>query len=167
MSYLGVHFALSNEDVVNIRALSDEQERLSYLQEEIEERYLVEPVTYAAESDKAWDAMHRALTDGRLTWDGGTYPLNHVVLAGELLYTEDDYIMSLKSPAQVRDITSELEKITKESFRKRYLSISPSEYGMAVSDEDFSYTWEWFENVRQLYRRAAAENLHVLFTADQ
>ena len=111
--------------------------------------------------------MHRALTDGRLTWDGGTYPLNHVVLAGELLYTEDDYIMSLKSPAQVRDITSELEKITKESFRKRYLSISPSEYGMAVSDEDFSYTWEWFENVRQLYRRAAAENLHVLFTADQ
>ena len=101
MSYLGVHFALSNEDVVNIRALSDEQERLSYLQEEIEERYLVEPVTYAAESDKAWDAMHRALTDGRLTWDGGTYPLNHVVLAGELLYTEDDYIMSLKSPAPV------------------------------------------------------------------
>ena len=63
MSYLGVHFALSNEDVVNIRALSDEQERLSYLQEEIEERYLVEPVTYAAESDKAWDAMHRALTE--------------------------------------------------------------------------------------------------------
>ena len=46
MSYLGVHFALSNEDVVNIRALSDEQERLSYLQEEIEERYLVEPVSY-------------------------------------------------------------------------------------------------------------------------
>lgn len=167
MSCLGVHFALSNEDVVNIRALNDEQERLAYLQEEIEERYLAEPGIYAAESDKAWDAMHRALTDGRLTWNGGTYPLNHAVLAGELLYTEDDYIMSLKSPAQVRDITSEVEKIKKESFRERYLSISPSEYGMALSDEDFSYTWEWFENVRQLYRRAAAENLHVLFTADQ
>lgn len=167
MSCLGVHFALSNEDVVNIRAINNEQERLAYLQEEIEERYLDEPGTYAAESDKAWDAIHRTLTDGRLTWDGGAYPLNHVVLAGDLLYTEDDYIMSLKSPTQVRDINTELENITKESFRKRYLSISPSEYGMELSDDDFSYTWEWFENVRQLYRRAAAENLHVLFTADQ
>lgn len=140
MSCLGVHFALSNEDVVNIRAINNEQERLAYLQEEIEERYLDEPGTYAAESDKAWDAIHRTLTDGRLTWDGGAYPLNHVVLAGELLYTEDDYIMSLKSPTQVRDINTELENITKESFRKRYLSISPSEYGMELSDDDFSYT---------------------------
>ncbi|MGQ0543367.1 MAG: YfbM family protein [Blastocatellia bacterium] len=167
MSCLGVHFALSDEDVATIRAIENEQERLAYLQEEIEERYLAEPGTYAAESDKAWDAMHRALADGQLTLDGGTYPLNHAVLAGELLYTDNDYIMSLKSPAQVKDIATELEKITEESFQARYLAISPSEYGMELSDDDFLYTWEWFENVRQLYRRAAAEKLHVLFTADQ
>jgi len=35
------------------------------------------------ESDKAREAMHRALADGQLSWDGGTYPLNHVVLGGE------------------------------------------------------------------------------------
>lgn len=167
MSCLGVHFALTDDDVAAIRAIENEQERLSYLQEEIEERCLAKPGTYAAESDKAWDAMHRTLTDGQLTWDGGTYPLNHVVLAGELLYTDNDYIMSLKSPAQVKDIATELEKITETSFRARYLAISPSEYGMELSDDDFSYTWEWFQNVRQLYRRAAIEKLHVLFTADQ
>src|SRR5215468_6024526 len=98
MSCLGVHFALTAEDAAALRAIRDEQERLSHLQEEIEERYLAKPATYAAESDKSWDAMHRALSDGQLTWDGGTYPLNHAVLGGELLYTEADYIMTLKTP---------------------------------------------------------------------
>jgi hypothetical protein len=36
-----------------------------------------------------------------------------------------------------------------------------------VGDEDFAYTWEWFQDVRRLYQRAAAEGRHVLFTADQ
>jgi hypothetical protein len=84
MSCLGVHFALTEEDVAALRAIEDEQERLSLLQEDIEERYFAKPAPYAAESDKSWDAMHRALADGQLTWDGGTYPLNHTVLAGEL-----------------------------------------------------------------------------------
>jgi hypothetical protein len=87
MSCLGVHFALSEEDVAAMLAIKDEQDRLSFLQEHIEERYLAKPKTYAAESDKSWDAMHRTLSDGHPTWGGGTYPLNHAVLAGELLYT--------------------------------------------------------------------------------
>lgn len=167
MSCLGVHFALTEADVTALRAIDDEDARLEYIQEDIEERYLAKPGTYAAESDKAWDAMHRALADGHLTWDGGTYPLNHAILAGELLYTADDYIVSLKSPAQVMDIAAELEAITKELFRARYLAISPDEYGMELTEDDFSYTWEWFQNVRQLYRLAAKEKRHVLFTVDQ
>lgn len=42
------------------------QARLDLLREEIEEQYLSDDKKYAAESDKAWDAMHRTLTDGRL-----------------------------------------------------------------------------------------------------
>jgi hypothetical protein len=41
-----------------------------------------------AESDKAWDAMHCALTDGRITWDNCFNPLNHVVLGDEFHYEE-------------------------------------------------------------------------------
>jgi hypothetical protein len=141
MSCLGVHFALTEEDVAALRAIADEQERLSFLQEEIEERYLGDSSAYAAESDKAWDAMHRALSDGRLTWDGGTYPLNHAVLAGEFLYTESDYIMTLKSPAQVRDIANALPSITEARFRAGYDSIDKSSYGFDLTDEDFEYTW--------------------------
>jgi|ERR1035438_4912033 hypothetical protein len=92
MSCLGVHFALTEKEAAYLRSLDDEQERLSHLQEVIEEHYLSHEKQFAAETDKSWDAMHRALADGEVSWDGGEYPLNHTVLAGELLYTDSDYI---------------------------------------------------------------------------
>jgi uncharacterized protein DUF1877 len=167
MSCLGVHFALTAEDVAALQSFSDEKERLSYLQEELEERYFSEGQSYIAESDKSWDAMHRALSDGQLTWDGGTFPLNHAVLGGALLYTDSDYIMSLKPPDQVKAIASALDALTQVEFRRRYDQIDTKSYDGELSDEDFKYTWEWFQGVRQLYRRAAAEARYVLFTADQ
>src|SRR5262245_9978603 len=103
MGCLGVHFALTEKEVEHLRSLADERARREHLCEDIEKAYFEEHPELKAESDKSWDAMHRALADGELTWDGGDYPLNHTVLAGELLYTDSDYIMSLKTPQQVRD----------------------------------------------------------------
>jgi hypothetical protein len=167
MSCLGVHFALTEKEVAHLRSLDDEQDRLEHLQEVIEEQYLNDDKPFAAESDKAWDAMHRALADGEMSWDGGDYPLNHTVLAGELLYTESDYIMSLKTPQQVRDIAAALAAITEADFRRRYDAIDPKSYGSPLSDEDFRYTWDGFQGVRDLYTRAAHAGRYVLFTADQ
>src|SRR5262249_29548503 len=150
-----------------LRSLRDEQARLEHLQEVIEPHYFEEQPELIAECDKSWDAMHRALADGQLSWDGGEYPLNHVVLGGEPLYTDSDYIMSLKSPKQVRDIAAALPSITEAEFRKRYLSIDADSYGFPLTDEDFCYTWEWFQGVRELFRRASANGRSVLFTADQ
>lgn len=167
MSCLGVHFALTLDEVVLLRELDDEQARLQYLQEVLEETYFGDHPEFKAESDKSWDAMHRTLADGHLTWDGGEYPLNHVVLAGELLYTESDYIMSLKSLQQVRDIASALPAITEDEFRQRYFAIDVESYDTDLTDEDFEYTWDWFQGVRALYLRAAQEQRYVLFSADQ
>src|SRR5262249_26303350 len=140
---------------------------LDHLQEVIEEAYFNEHPDLKAESDKAWDAMHRTLADGELTWDGGKYPLNHVVLAGELLYTDSDYIMSLKTPQQVRDLAAALPAITEAEFRRRYFCINPKNYSTPLSEEDCQYTWDSFQGVRDLYTRAAEEGRFVLFTADQ
>lgn len=167
MSCLGVHFALTDDDVRELLTRSSDAERLKFLQEELEVRYFEEPQTFIAESDKAWDAMHRALTDGLLNYDGGEYPLSHVVLGGQSIYGGDDYIMSLKTPAQVKDIAAAILQYTQEQFRARYDSIDPGRYGLALSGEDFSYAWEWFQGVRQLYQIAASEGRHVLFSADQ
>jgi hypothetical protein len=167
MSCLGVHFALTKDEAHYLRSLPDEQARLEHLQEVIETRYFEEQPDFKAESDKSWDAMHRTLTDGQCSWDGGEYPFSHVVLGGELLYTESDYIISLKTPQQVRDIAAALPRITDAEFRRRYFAIDPDSYGFPLSDEDFGYTWEWFQGVRELYQRAATEGRFVLFTADQ
>ena len=167
MSCLGVYFALTDLEINKIKSMYDDRDRLEYLTEEIEEQYLAGDTEFATEIDKAWDAMHRIFSNGELTWNGGAYPLNHVVLGGELLYTGDDYIMSLKKPSQVQDVYKAIEKIDIEYFRNNYYKINPENYGFELTEEDLKYTWDWFQNVRQLYKRAAENNRFVLFTADQ
>lgn len=167
MSCLGVHFALTEAEVAQLRAFTNEAELLDHVVEDIEVTYFEHYREYLAQSDKAWDAMHRVLADGELTYSGGEYPLSHVVLGGEILYSGDDYIMSLKTPDQVRDIAAALPAISEAEFRKRYDAIDPTEYGFPKSDVDFDYTWAWFQDVRTLYQRAATDGRYVLFTADQ
>lgn len=167
MGCLGVHFAITAREVEQLRSIADERQRLDHMKEVVEVAYFESFPDFKAESDKAWDAIHRVLADGKLTWGGGAYPLNHAVLAGELLYTGSDYIMSLKRPEQVRDIAAALASIDEAQFRDRYFAIESSDYGFELSEEDFGYTWEWFQEVRDLYQRAADERRYVLFTADQ
>ena len=140
---------------------------MEYITDELEDDYFAHFRTRLVESDKAWDAMHRALTDGQLEWENGTYPLNLVVLGGERLYTRSDYIMSLKTPEQVQAIAAALPAVTEAQFRQGYLAIDPKDYEFMVDEEDFKYTWSSFEDVRQFYSRAAKEGCYVLFTADQ
>jgi len=165
MSCLGVHFALTTEEVAHLRALSDEHARLEHLQEIIEPHYFEKAPEFTAESYKSWDAMHRILADGK--WDSGEYALGHVVLVGERLYTAPDYIISLKTPEQVRDIAAALQGITESDFRRRYFAIDDANYGCPLSEEDLDNTWLCFQSVRELYQHAASDGRSVLFTADQ
>ncbi len=167
MSCLGVHLALTEDEASALKLIDDEQVRWSYLLSVLEPRYLSNPPVYAAESDKSWDGMHRALADGRLTYDGGTFPLNHVVLGGEILCNGDDYIMSLKTPQQVSAIAAALALLQESSFRARYDQIDAGDYDGVLGEEDFQYTWNWLQEVRRLYATAAAEGRYVLFSADQ
>lgn len=167
MSCLGVHFALSKAEVETLKNVENERDVVDHIKEVIEEEYFANQQELLAQSDKSWDAMHRALADGELTGDGGEYPLNHVVLGGGLLYTQSDYIVSLKTPAQVKDIAAALHSIAEVEFRRRYFAIKPRSYGMELSEEDFQYTWDNLQSVRDLFQRAAQEGRFVLFTADQ
>jgi hypothetical protein len=164
MACLGVHFVLTDVDVATLRDLETDDARVGYVGDVIERRELNGPG--AAESDKAWDAMHRALSGGELSLEGGEYPLNHVVLGGEMLYDGEDYLMSLKTPAQVADIARALGGLDERGFRRRYDAIG-ADYDGDLGDEDFAYTWRSFQVVRSLYLRAADFGHHVLFTADQ
>ena len=60
-----------------------------------------------------------------------------------------------------------LPTITEAEFRRRCFAIDTDSCGCLLTEEDFGYTWEWFQGVRELYQRAASEGRFVLFTADQ
>jgi hypothetical protein len=167
MSCLGVHFSIDEEIVNKLKSFSNDEERLDFLQSELEEDYLENYPNWTVETDKAWDAIHRTLTDGKLGWENGEYPLNYFILGGELLYTNDDYIMSLKTPEQVKDVAKAIASINQTIFREKYYKMDSKDYGFSLENDDFEYTWENFDNARKFWYRALEENRYILFTADQ
>jgi Domain of unknown function (DUF1877) len=167
MGCLGVHFALSADEAARLKSFATDAERLEFLTEELEENYFGEHDDLLAQSDKAWDGIHRTLTDGRFAYDNGEYPLNHVIMGGEILYGNSDYIMVLKTPQHVVDIARAIQSITEEDFKSRYRKIDQRECDWPLSKDDCNYSWDWFQGVRDLFQRAAKENRFVLFTASQ
>jgi hypothetical protein len=169
MACLGVLFSLDEKIVLKLKSFKSDLDRLKFLQGDIEEVIMeIEPERFA-EFDKSWDRLHRSLTDGKFEWDNGTFPLNHVVLGGQKIYHQDNYIMSLKTPEQVVEIAEAVEKISKEDLKNGYNQIhsDDEEYAKFLSEEDFEYTWTWFENSMEFWKKAASEKRFVLFTADQ
>ena len=67
----------------------------------------------------------------------------------------------------MRDIAPALASVTTEALRAGYDRIDPREYGFPLSDEDFEYTWHWFQGVVDFYQRAASAGHWALFTARQ
>jgi len=108
MAYRGVHFAITHEEVAQLRSLHDESNRLDWLQEEIEEKYFSELPEFKAESDKAWDALHRLLGDGDLTYDSGPEPLRF------LLFFPD---WALGVHARLRNGTPTVQQLISMTYR--------------------------------------------------
>jgi hypothetical protein len=166
MACRGIHFSLDEPTALAVLSIEDEQERLQYILQRIEEDYFSHHPEWLAETDKAWDWIHRVLTDGDLNWNNGTYPLNHVVMGGERLYSKSDWIISLKTPKQVADAAVELRKLTESSFREKFFLLDEFEIEHSY-DEDCKYSWVWFQSLREFWLRAAAEGRFVLFSVSQ
>jgi hypothetical protein len=161
---LGVHFALSPEDIEQVLAIDDPDELAEFLTEEIEERYLTER-EWAYSSDKAWDAIHRCLADGQLLYESGPIPLRYAVLGGEALDAGDDYTACIVTPEQVRETSLALAEITRDWMAARYATLTQTDYASS-SPEDFEYTWQWFEGLPGFFAKAAQAGRAVLFTTD-
>jgi hypothetical protein len=167
MSCLGVLFSLDGDTVRKIKSFQSDTDRLEYLQEEVEETYFEQFPDRVAELDKSWDALHRSLTDGKLEYSNGSFPVNHIILGGEILYEQGNYIITLKTPEQVKEIAEAVEKLNEVTLRNGYFKIDSTDYGFPLTDEDFEYTWAWFEDSKEFWKLASKESRFVLFTADQ
>lgn len=163
MASLGVFFALTSETARALRDAEDDDE-LMELVSDIEEAW---DKPNLVECDKAWDAMHRALTDGELECGNGPEPLCHCVLGPEQLHEGDEYFVSLVPPEKVKEVAAALAAIDEADFARRYRDVVPHDYAPEYGDEDRGYTWSHLEAVRDFYRKAAADDRWVMFTVDQ
>jgi hypothetical protein len=134
------------------------------IQEDIEVRW---DEGWLYQTDTEWDAIHRCLTDGRLTAGNGNYPLNFCILGGRALYSGNDFIIRIVTPDQAIEVGHALAGVREQDFRQKYRKIDPRDYGMALSEDEFAYTWEYFSGLPGFFSRSAAAGRFVIFTADQ
>lgn len=163
MSQRGVYFALLPVDVEKLRNAENDEQLRAVIQDDIEERW---DESWLFQIDKGWAGIHRCLTDGRLAYDNGEYPLRACVLGGEQLYEGDDFVVSLLTPEQVHDVASALALIDNASLRSRYEAIDPTEYGMPLSADDFEYLWNCFVGLPEFFKKVAAAGRPMVFTVD-
>ena len=161
----GVHFALTEIDE---RRLFDcpEAERVSLIGDDIENRYFTGMQEWACETDKAWDAIHRAFNNSGLDYEYRS-PLHGVILGGRPLYFGEDYIISYKDKKRVREIAPALVQVDLAAFRELYFKIDQEKYGYPLSEEDFEYSWDGLSALKEFYKRAVRYERPVIFTTDQ
>jgi len=132
--------------------------------EEVEEAW---DEAWLYESDKAWDAIHRCLTDGRLELENGSPPLNLVVFGGEQLYTRGDYYVCFVSKPLVCAVASALKGYSHSDFETAYARLAATSYAGPINADDMEYTWEHLEGLKGFFAKAARAGRSVVFTVDQ
>ncbi len=164
MGCRGVFFALTASQDEALVATRDDAEVLEFVAE-VESAW---DWDWLCEADKAWDAMHRCLGDGtlRLGRNGGG-PLELAVLGGGHHYEGEEYLVAHVVAAEVGAVAESLAAVEESWLRTRYDAIDPDDYQGVLDDEDFEYTWRYLQDLRDFYKRAAADGRSVVFTVDQ
>ena len=159
---LGVHFALTAPQLKKLLAARGDDDAVLEVAAELEESW---NSGWLAESDKAWDAMHRALSDGELTFEGGAKhaPLGLVVLGGESMVEDEDETVVLLDAKKVARAAKALSSLTEQDFHERYFRLCRG-YAPEFGEEDFAYTWSNLADVRELFVKAAKAKRALLFT---
>ena len=123
---------------------------------------------FVARMDKAWVAIHCALSDGTLYGTLGEPPLSNAVLGDHLVcQTPLNDFVYLKYPSEVADIAKELGKLSREEFEEKLAVVEEDEdveaLGLSFVAGETEYVWAYFDDMRAFYQRAAAEGPAVLF----
>lgn len=161
MACRGVHFAIDDQQAQRLLGAEDDDELLEIV-EEIEEAWEA-----AFETDKAWDALHRCLSNGTLNAEEGEPPLSRVFFGGRMLNEGDDYFVVLVTPSEAVQIAASLATVTESWLRERYFELPFPDYQGEKSEEDWEYTLSSFQGLPEFFARAASQGRHVIFTVDQ
>jgi len=166
MPHRGTFYAITPDEADRLLGLVGND---SALAAEALDLYSIErqKTRFIAAVDKAWDVLHRCLTDGSLNDLGkGATPLSWCILGGKSLHAGKEFIICYVAPEQVSQVAQALDELDVHWLVLRYKNLESSGYTGLITTEDFDYAWENFTNVRNLYSKAAATNRAVVFVAD-
>ena len=153
---IGMHFALTPDEVRRLRDCPDAESRIELVIEEFEEELVGTERAFG--TDKAWYAIAECLCmDAE-----DTAPLQLVIYCGEDLGTDDD-LLALVTPAQCLDVAEAMAAFGEDQFRANYGRLDPEEYPIK-SDEDLEYTLENLRGLDEFFRGAGEAGRFVLFS---
>lgn len=156
----GVLFAVDADDAAALLAAAGHDDVVEIV-DRIEERW---DRAFLSETDKAWYAIHLCLAADD---DGTELPEGRCILGSVTLSTEDDCTIAFTPAEEVAATAEALAVLDAEGMRARYDRIDPETYAWAdLSDDDFRYTWVYFEDIRKLWSTAAASGRSVVFSVD-
>jgi Domain of unknown function (DUF1877) len=162
MAGLGVHLAIGEEVVSRLLAAEDDADVVSIVR-----RIEADPdPRYVFSTGRAWDPLHRCLTDGTLAAGAGSFPLSHVVLGGVQLCEDDGHLVSLVRPDQVPAVADALTPIDRQWLRTRYNSFEFPGYEGSPGDADFEYTWGHVSGLADFFHAAAQDRRAVIFIVE-
>ena len=166
MACRGVFFALTQFQTSHLLALSSDRERLEYIQDDVEAAW---DEAHLLETDKAWDAIHRCLTDGTLTFAAHSSPLSKLILGGKHLNSDrTSYIVNLIEHEELHALSAVLRTVTREWMEDRYWRLKNTDYPQEfISEQDCQYTWDYFSAIPDFISRADQDGRSVIFTVDQ
>ncbi len=120
------------------------------------------------ECGPAWEILHRLLSDGTTSPDGGEYPQNQGVLGGRQLTREDSPgRILLKRPDTVQHIAGALGAVSAASWEQDVAEkLNPWPQNGSPDEQDRSELWQLFEATRNFYRLAAELQCAVAFIVE-
>lgn len=161
MSRLAVLYALTDTEVEKLRAVPEE-ERYSYMLEEIEENLIGTP--RGCELDKAWEGIQYCLGAGK--WNEENCLPTNIVFGGEYIVDEEDEVITLKNHQDVKNIVDFLrQNDIQEIIQKNFWNIDDENF-LYKDDDGLDHTLGWSEEIPAFYENALKENCQVIFTVD-
>lgn len=158
----GYHIALSRENAKRVFSAQGDDALLK-LVEEFKASKAMKADGQLLDLKKAWDPIHRCLTDGDLDPAGGEFPLNHVILGGKQLHKGDAQVVVLVRPDMVGFITEALRDLKEPDFRKRFFELVPAKFDQPITEKEYTHIWAIFREVLAFYEYCDEERMAVLF----
>src|SRR4029079_6217404 len=114
---IGMHFAIPYEQAMKLLQCKSDGELVTMVEEEIEEGSNEDN---SFQTDKAWDPIHRCLSNGTLDVRQGTRPLNLTIVGGNILNQDPDSFVVLLTHTEVTQVGEALAQVTEEWMKKKY-----------------------------------------------